>query len=145
MTTFILSIAVAALSLATGDTPESERDKYQGTWVLVSEEFEGRKVPAAELAEDLKDLSYTIRGNRLLFIVRGEERSATIKLDPSQGPKNYDLVRDGNGRSSKASTPGRVLRPSRSARQTIKGIARRSSRQGLGAKIAFGSGGGSLE
>jgi hypothetical protein len=30
MTTFILSIAVAALSLATGDTPESELDKYQG-------------------------------------------------------------------------------------------------------------------
>jgi uncharacterized protein (TIGR03067 family) len=101
MTTFILSIAVAAVSLATGDTPESELDKYQGTWVLVSEEFGGRKVPAAELAEDLKDLSYTIRGNRLLFTVRGEERSATIKLDPSKSPKTYDLVRDGDSRSLK--------------------------------------------
>lgn len=99
MMTPILSVAVAALSLATGDSPESELDKYQGTWVLVSEEFEGRKVPAAELAEDLKDLSYTIRGNKLLFTVRGEERSATIKLDSSKSPKNYDLVRDGDGRS----------------------------------------------
>ena len=94
MTTLALSIAVAALSLATNDTPESELDKYQGTWVLVSEEFEGKKVRAEELADELKNLSYTVRGDKVLFTSRGEDRSATIKLDPNKSPKTYDLLRD---------------------------------------------------
>jgi uncharacterized protein (TIGR03067 family) len=101
MTTLALSVAVAALSLATDDTPQSELDKYQGTWVLVSEEFEGKKVPAAELADDLRDISCTVRGDKLSFAQRGKEVSATIKLDPSENPRTYDLVREGDGRSFK--------------------------------------------
>jgi uncharacterized protein (TIGR03067 family) len=91
---FALAVAVAVLSLAMDDTPESELDKYQGTWVLVSEEFEGKKVPAEGLTGELKNLSYTVRGDKLLFTSRGEDRSATVKLDPNKSPKTYDLVRD---------------------------------------------------
>jgi uncharacterized protein (TIGR03067 family) len=98
MTTLAVSVAVAALSLATDDAPETELDKYQGTWVLVSEEFEGKKVPTAELADDLKNLSDTVRGDKLFFALKGKVLSATIKLDPSKSPKAYDLVRDDDGR-----------------------------------------------
>ncbi len=95
MTTLALTIAVAVLTPAlVDDTPESELDKYQGTWVLVSEEFQGKKVPAEELAAELRDLCYTVRGDNVLFRSRGEDRSATIKLDPNKSPKTYDLLRD---------------------------------------------------
>jgi uncharacterized protein (TIGR03067 family) len=94
MTAFALTVAVAVLATATDNTPESELDKYQGTWVLVSEEFQGMKVPAGELAKELKDLSYTVRRDKLLFGWRGGDRSATIKMDPSKSPKTYDLLRD---------------------------------------------------
>jgi uncharacterized protein (TIGR03067 family) len=94
VTTLALTVAVAVLCLSTDDTPKSELDKYQGTWVLVSEEFEGKKVPAEDLTGELKNLSYMVRGERLLFTSRGEGRSATIKLDPNNSPKTYDLLRD---------------------------------------------------
>src|SRR5262249_47544221 len=68
---------------------------------LVSEEFEGRTVPAGELADDLKNFSYTVRGDKVLFTANGEERSATIKLDPSKTPKTYDILRDDGLRSLK--------------------------------------------
>jgi uncharacterized protein (TIGR03067 family) len=98
MSAHVLTVAAAVLSLATGDTLESELDKYLGTWVLVSEEFEGKKVPAKELADQLKKLSYTVRGDKILFASNGEERSATIKLGPHKDPKTYDQLRD-DGRS----------------------------------------------
>jgi uncharacterized protein (TIGR03067 family) len=100
MTTLALTVTVAVLSLATDDTLESELDKYQGTWILVSEEFEGKQIPAKELPANLKNLSYTVWGDRVLFTSNGEQRSATIKLDPNKGPKTYDLLRD-DGRSLK--------------------------------------------
>jgi len=101
VTNLALAVAVAVLSLATDDTPESELDRYQGTWVLVSEEIEGKTVPVEELTGELKNLSYMVRGDKLLFTSRGEGRSATIRLNPNQTPKTYDLLRD-DGRPLKA-------------------------------------------
>jgi uncharacterized protein (TIGR03067 family) len=87
-------VAVAGLLLGADDPAKSELDRYHGTWVLVSEEFEGTKVPAKDLADELQNLSYTVRGEKLLYTSRGEARWATIKLDPNKSPKTYDLVRD---------------------------------------------------
>ena len=42
-------MAVAGSLLATSDPSKSELKKYQGNWVLVAEESEGKTVPAAEL------------------------------------------------------------------------------------------------
>jgi uncharacterized protein (TIGR03067 family) len=90
-----LMVAVAGL-LRSGEGPsKSELDKYQGTWVLVAEEFEGEAIPAGKMA----DRSYTIRGDKLLYNSNGKARSATVKLDPSKTPKTYDLVRDDGLRS----------------------------------------------
>jgi uncharacterized protein (TIGR03067 family) len=101
MTTLALTVAAAALSLATDDTSMSELEKYQGTWVLVSEEFEGKKVPAEELAAGLKELSHTVEGDKVRFTSNGKDRSATVRLDPSSSPKTYDLLRDDGLRSLK--------------------------------------------
>lgn len=94
MTSLVLTVAVALLTLATDGTPKSDLDKYQGEWVLVSEEFEGKTVAAKDLVDDSKDLSYTVRGDKLLYTSRGEDRWATIHLDQTKSPKTYDLVRD---------------------------------------------------
>ena len=90
MTGLALTVVVAVLSLATDETPKSDLDKYQGTWVFVSEEFAGKTVPA----EDLERHSYTVHGDKLRYDSRGEDRWATIKLDQTKSPKTYDLVRD---------------------------------------------------
>lgn len=85
-----LMVAAAGLRLAADDPTRSELDRYQGTWVLASEEFEGKVVPAAELP----DLSNTVRGDKVRFTVRGKDRSATVKLDSIKNPHTYDLLRD---------------------------------------------------
>jgi uncharacterized protein (TIGR03067 family) len=86
--------AIAVLCIATEDTPKSELDKYQGTWVLVSEEFEGKKLAAEQINGELSSLCYTIRGDVLRFTSSGNGRWATIKLDPNRSPRTYDLFRD---------------------------------------------------
>lgn len=94
MSGIALAFAVAVLRLAAGDTAEGELERYQGSWVLASEEVNGKTVAAEDLAEDLKNLTYTVRGNTLHFKARGKDRSATVKLDPTRHPRTYDLVRD---------------------------------------------------
>jgi uncharacterized protein (TIGR03067 family) len=94
MAALALTVAVVILSRGTDDTPTGELDKYQGTWFLVSEQFDGKKVPAEGLSSEVKNLSYTVRGDTLLFSSRGESRSAKVKLDPNRSPKTYDLLRD---------------------------------------------------
>jgi len=85
----LMVVAGSALQAA-DDVSKRELDRYQGTWVLVSEEFEGRSVPR----ERLPDISYTVQGDKVLFTSNGKDRSATVKLDPGKTPKTYDLVRD---------------------------------------------------
>lgn len=92
-----LMVAVAGLLPAAGAPPKSELDKFQGIWVLDSEEFEGKAVPP----DQLSDLSYTVRGDKLLFASGGKDRSATVKLDPRKTPKTYDLLRYDGLRSLK--------------------------------------------
>ena len=90
MRTLAPMVAAAGLLLAADNQSKSELDRYQGTWVLVVEEFGGRRVPS----ERLPDLSYTVRGDKVFFTTNGKERSATVKFDPSKSPKTYDLLRD---------------------------------------------------
>lgn len=94
MTGLALTVAVTALTFTTDDLPRSDLDKYQGTWILVSEEFEGKTVSAEDLADDSKRLSCTVRGDQVRYSSNGKDRSATVKLDPSKTPRTYDLVRD---------------------------------------------------
>ncbi len=85
-----LMVAVAGLSPADEAPSKRELDMYQGIWVMDSEEFEGKAVPP----DQLPDMSYTVRGDKVLFASNGKDRSATVKLDPGKTPKTYDLLRD---------------------------------------------------
>lgn len=76
--------------------PRSDLDKYQGSWILVSEEFEGKRV-----SPFMRDITCTFRGNKVVFESTGDGRASTIRLDPSKSPKTYDLVRDDNHLSLK--------------------------------------------
>jgi uncharacterized protein (TIGR03067 family) len=87
---FTLLIVVGGLLIAADDPARRELDKHQGTWVLVSEDFQGKPVAV----EKRPELSYTVRGDQLFYTSNGEERSATIKLDPTKKPKHYDVERD---------------------------------------------------
>jgi uncharacterized protein (TIGR03067 family) len=82
-------LAAVAWLLVAGDPAGREREKYQGTWALVSEEFAGKPVPPDKRPE----ISLTVRGDKVLFTSNGEERSAFVERDPTKDPRTYDLLR----------------------------------------------------
>lgn len=96
MKLFALTVAVCLL-FAADDPSKIELDRFQGTWTLASEEFEGKAVPP----ETVPDVSYTVHGDKVSFVGRGAERTATLKVDPSKTPKTYDLERDDGLRTLK--------------------------------------------
>ena len=87
----IAFITAVAWSLVAADDPaKRELEKYQGTWVLISEEYQGKPVPI----EKLPKISLTVQGEKVLFTSNGKERSAFVELDPTKEPRTYDLLRD---------------------------------------------------
>src|SRR4051812_21186535 len=56
-------IALAAGSLIAADAPQAELDKFQGTWLMVSAERDGRKVPDEEASRT----TLVIRGDTFAF------------------------------------------------------------------------------
>ena len=97
MRPLVLTVLFAGLLLVADETPKGELEKYQGTWVLVSEEYQGKTVPA----EELPDLSHTVQGNQVRYTANGRDRSAIVTLDPRKTPKTYDLMRDDGALSLK--------------------------------------------
>ena len=67
-----------------------ELDRYQGTWVLISEEFEGKTVPAGKRPE----MTCTVKGDKVVSTVKGKELSAFVELDPMKTPRTYELIRE---------------------------------------------------
>jgi uncharacterized protein (TIGR03067 family) len=68
-----------------------ERERLQGTWLLVAREFAGK----ADSAEDLKRArgKVVIKGDKVVVSFPGEdERRLTFKVDPSARPKRIDLT-----------------------------------------------------
>lgn len=84
-------------SLMAADSPEDEAktelQKFQGTWVLVSGEIDGKKV--AE--EHVKQSKITFDGNKMMVDTPHQSKEtivATItKLDPTKTPKEMHWVR----------------------------------------------------
>jgi uncharacterized protein (TIGR03067 family) len=96
MKALVLMIGVVLLP-AYGGASKTELAKFDGTWTLASEEFEGKTIPP----EDLPDVSYTVRDGKVSFTANGEERRATLTVDASKEPKTYDLRRDDGLRTLK--------------------------------------------
>jgi uncharacterized protein (TIGR03067 family) len=82
-------IVVGAVLIA-ADAPESDREKFQGTWVVVLGEREGVKL-SEEAAGEIK---VVIDGDRYRFSRGDRTQGGTIRLDPTRSPKAIDVTPD---------------------------------------------------
>src|ERR1700677_3786172 len=88
----VLFAVTAALALAADDKKDDaakeELKKMEGTWLLVSGEDNGQKMP-----EDmLKTIKAVIKGDKLSIYFGDKALEGTLSVDPSKKPKTMDTV-----------------------------------------------------
>jgi RNA polymerase sigma-70 factor (ECF subfamily) len=66
---------------------DTDQEKLQGTWKIVSHELDGKEAPA----EEGKEVKLTFRGTKVTFIVGENKFEATYKLNSTAKPKRIDL------------------------------------------------------
>ena len=86
-------VAVAASPAEDGDPVSDEMARMQGEWTMVAGVVDGRAIPE----ETLKEFRRVCKGNEVNTTLGGQVvMKATIKVDPTKGPKTIDyVVRDG--------------------------------------------------
>jgi uncharacterized protein (TIGR03067 family) len=89
MRTCIALLLVLALgpALRAADAKE-ELARFQGTWVRVAAEVDGKK----QSADDLKNQTLAIKGDEYTVTIDGKPRKGTIKVDPAKSPKQLDII-----------------------------------------------------
>ena len=70
------------------DTPTDELDKLQGTWIFLSLEVEGAKLPEAML----NGSKIIIKSDNFKSISAGITYEGKLKIDVSKSPKTLDLI-----------------------------------------------------
>ena len=91
------ALAFAAIALAVqpppAERPQTDRDRLQGKWKVVSSQFEGRDGTAAYRDRT----SLVFEGDRAYF-TDGAVQSKPVKfgLDETKGPKTIDLIAGGD-------------------------------------------------
>jgi uncharacterized protein (TIGR03067 family) len=85
-------LAVASLTRAADEKADAEKElkKFEGTWVTVSAETNGKE--AAK--DELKGLTMTFQGPRFVLKMADTDRviEGTFKVDPSKTPREYDAT-----------------------------------------------------
>jgi uncharacterized protein (TIGR03067 family) len=84
----VLGVLSADDSAKQGDV-KKELQQLEGTWVVVSEEMDGRKVPA----DTIKPSKLIVKGDT--YTVQMGERvveKGTIQIDPTKKPKTIDAT-----------------------------------------------------
>jgi RNA polymerase sigma factor (sigma-70 family) len=73
-----------------GRRPEADTDaeKIQGTWLVVSAEQGGNEAPA----EAIKDFTVVISADKIAFKPKGENNQFSYKLDPKKNPKVIEIA-----------------------------------------------------
>src|SRR4051812_22950757 len=79
---------ILGAALMVAGAPESDRDRFQGTWAVILGEREGVKL-SEEAAREIK---VVIEGDRYRHIRGDRTQSGTIKLDPTKEPKTIDVT-----------------------------------------------------
>jgi uncharacterized protein (TIGR03067 family) len=88
-----LTCGLLALTGRADDKPaESDKEKIQGTWVIVEGERGGSPIPPAVA----KEIKYVFAGDRVTIQNRDRKTQATFKLNPDKKPKEIDINMDGN-------------------------------------------------
>jgi RNA polymerase sigma factor (sigma-70 family) len=83
---------------AAADKPKADKDSLQGTWIPVSAEEDGKKIP--EDVIKAKDFEMVFAGDKVTLPVKGESKEFGYKLDPDKKPKQIDLAL-GEGKTAK--------------------------------------------
>jgi uncharacterized protein (TIGR03067 family) len=82
--------ALGAADSKEGKKSASDKDRFQGTWAMVSGDHGGEKVPE----KDLKNCTLTVNGDKATLMMLGRTIEGTIALDPGKKPKQIDLKCD---------------------------------------------------
>ena len=89
----VWSVGAIAAALAQGQSADAELQKFQGTWVMVSAEMDGKKVSDA----DVKQSKITFVGNQVEVIAPHQHKDKIVasvtKLDLTKNPKEMHWVR----------------------------------------------------
>jgi len=93
LVSLIWPVFTAVAGQAPGQSAEAELQKFQGTWVLIAAEKDGRKVDSAQV----KQSGMTVVGNKIELLTPHQHQDkiiATVKeLDLTKNPKEIHWVR----------------------------------------------------
>jgi uncharacterized protein (TIGR03067 family) len=87
-----LAVAVLAAGLvgvAAAQEPEKELKRIEGAYTLKALKKDGMDAPK-EVMDSVKGV--TIKGDKMTIQVRGEDKTATLKIDPAKKPAHIDLT-----------------------------------------------------
>lgn len=87
---FILAMGLTALADPATEA-QGDQDKFQGTWVVVSTERDGKVVPP----EGLKDKKVKLTFEEDRVVAKSGEKAVTLgtfTIDASKAPKAYDRI-----------------------------------------------------
>jgi uncharacterized protein (TIGR03067 family) len=86
----LLIVVLVVAGPAAAQEKKKDEDKIQGTWIVVSHEMVGRKMPA----EELKGWKLTLKDGTLTGEKGKDKGKGTYKLDASRKPKIIDITYD---------------------------------------------------
>jgi uncharacterized protein (TIGR03067 family) len=94
-------LAAACLVMLAADKPKSDKDEFQGTWVL--DEGGRSKKNGVPLPEELrKNLKITFAGDKVIFKNGDDTHHGTFTLEPDKKPKAITITHgDGRTKDSK--------------------------------------------
>jgi RNA polymerase sigma factor (sigma-70 family) len=75
---------------AVEEKPKADKDALQGTWIPVSVEEAGKKVPAKEVKA--KGFEMVFAGDKVTLPIKDDSPEVQYKLQPAKKPKQIDLI-----------------------------------------------------
>ena len=87
---FLVPLVTSMLAVASvngdDDSNKKDLDKHQGTWTIVSEEYDGKKLPLGESA----GLTRVVKGSEVTRTKGQVSGKSILRLDASKQPKQFD-------------------------------------------------------
>jgi uncharacterized protein (TIGR03067 family) len=84
----LLALGLSIAAAPKDDAAKADRDKFQGSWTIVSLEAGGNEAGA----DETKKFKLEFKGDKVIFTAGEERHEGTFKLDPTAKPKAIDLI-----------------------------------------------------
>jgi uncharacterized protein (TIGR03067 family) len=82
------ALMISGAVLMAADAPESDQEKFQGTWAVILGEREGVKLSE----EAAREIQVIVEGDRYRHVRGDRTQAGTIKLDPTKRPREIDIT-----------------------------------------------------